>query len=522
MAVMLAGSGSDCLSAASRFVADGSQIVSRFPDQDDDPQIYVLNRRSFRGYAGQGKIRIINHGLFSARLAVNGRKLTVNWQAGGVQEIDIGKLTRDGMNELQLTEVVAEPGGYCDIMVDYPVLTEGRPEQVGLSPDKLQAVDRLIAHDIEAGLAGAALVIVKNGKVVKKTVYGYGKKYDQTTLLPQSQWCKLTADTLFDLASNSKMYATVYALQQLVSAGRINIDDKVAQFIPEFDRDGYREISLRNLLLHNAGFGPEVRYFDPTDAEKSGQFSQERERTLAGLVKTPLVRPVGEKSVYSDTDFILLGYIVELVSGQRLDKYVRDNIYRPLGLTHTTYLPLANGFGPEDCAATERCGNTRDFNVSFPNIRTYTLQGEVHDEKCWYSLGGVAGHAGLFSNLSDLAVLMQVMLNRGGYGWVRLWDQYTQEQFSKISDHDITIGLGWNKNRQWLFGPYASSSSVGHSGWTGTATLIDFENDMAVALLTNRIHSPVVQPPNRFATAELETNRYGSVMALIYEAMTGN
>lgn len=128
-----------------------------------------------------------------------------------------------------------------------------------------------------------------------------------------------------------------------------------------------------------------------------------------------------------------------------LDQYVESTIYRPLGLKHTMFNPLQKGFKPKHFAATERLGNSRDGVIDFENIRRYTLLGEVHDEKAFYSMAGISGHAGLFSNISDMAVLLQLMLNKGGYGKTTIFDQASIDLFTASSDTNPTYGLGWRK-----------------------------------------------------------------------------
>jgi N-acetylmuramoyl-L-alanine amidase len=255
----------------------------------------------------------------------------------------------------------------------------------------------------------------------------------------------------------------------------------------------------------------------------NGLYSQNKELTESILLtKLPFARAKGGQPVYSDADFMLLGMLVEKVSGQSLDKYVESNIYRPLGLTHTTYNPLLNGFNVDDCAATEVDGNTRGGSISFPNIRTKPLQCQVHDEKAFYSMGGVSGHAGLFSDIHDMAILTQVALNNGSYNGVTLWDKAVESQFIAPIKADDTYGLGWRRAgdsgaRYSVFGDYASTQAFGHTGWTGTVTLIDPKYDMAIILLTNKKHSDYKN--GAFAGDKFATGNYAPIINLIYQAL---
>ena len=186
---------------------------------------------------------------------------------------------------------------------------------------------------------------------------------------------------------------------------------------------------------------------------------------------------------------------------------------------------MQKGFLASHIAATEINGNTRGGRIEFENIRTDVLQGEVHDEKAFYALGGVAGHAGLFSTAGDLSVLMQVLLNGGGYDNKQIFTPQVLEQFTNSQASDETYGLGWRRAghqaRKWHFGPYASPRAFGHTGWTGTVTVIDPEYDLAIVLLTNARHTPIEgsQENYEFVGKRFETGKYGSIISLIYESI---
>ncbi|PLT28216.1 penicillin binding protein PBP4B [Peribacillus deserti] len=414
----------------------------------------------------------------------------------------------------------------------YPVLKKVKaPEEAGFSSAKLQKVDAMIQEEVDQGFPGAVLLIIKDGKIVKNTAYGYAKKYDGLSLLTHPQ--KLKKDTMFDLASNTKMYSVNFVLQHLVSQGKLDINQTVQHYIPEFKDQpadvikGKDKLRIIDILHHSAGFPADPQYHNPAVAKDL--YSQDRNTTLKMISKTPLQYEPGTKNVYSDVDYMLLGYIIEKITGERLDRYVEKEIYRPLGLKHTYFNPLQHGFKAKDFAATELMGNTRDGVIRFPNIRTYTLQGEVHDEKAYYAMNGISGHAGLFSNTEDLAVLLQVMLNNGGYGRVKLFDKDVIDQFVAPSDMNPTYGLGWRRNgnesMEWMFGPYASRNVVGHTGWTGTVTVIDREKNLGIVLLTNKKHSPLInnkENPNRSEGDLFNTGQYGSVVTAVYESLLEN
>ncbi|MFC0270241.1 penicillin binding protein PBP4B [Metabacillus herbersteinensis] len=411
----------------------------------------------------------------------------------------------------------------------YPVLSKAKkPEEVGFSSEKLKKVDQLIEKEVAAGFPGAALIVIKDGKIVKNDSYGYKQKFDGH--LPLRKFLKMENDTLFDLASNTKMYAVNFALQKLVSEGKLDIHAKVQQYIPEFkdtESDvikGKDTLRIIDVLHHTAGFKPDPQYHNPSVSKEL--YSQEKTKTIEFISKTPLTYEPGTKNVYSDVDYMLLGAIIERITGQQLDTYVENEIYKPLHLKDTKFNPLQKGFKPKNIAATELLGNTRDGVIDFPNIRTYTLQGEVHDEKAFYSMEGVSGHAGLFSTTGDLAVLLQAMINGGGYGKHTLFDQETIDEFVAPSEMNSTYGLGWRRNgnesMEWMFGPHASENAYGHTGWTGTVTIIDPELDLGIVLLTNKKHSPLVNPEvnsNQFFGDLFSTGSYGSVVTTIYDAL---
>lgn len=336
----------------------------------------------------------------------------------------------------------------------------------------------------------------------------------------------MQSDTLFDIASNSKMFATNFALMKLVSEGKLDVNKPLFYYLPEFRGAGREQRLVKDLLTHSAGY-PAVVDFHRKDNKFGERFFSQNSLRTKNLLLTgvPFVAGRNVKHLYSDIDFMLLGVLVERLSGQPLDAYVEGQIYQPLGLTHTMYNPLQKGVTKKYIAATELMGNTRGGRILFDNVRTDVLQGEVHDEKAFYALGGVAGHAGLFSTAQDLSVLAQVLLNRGGYGKKQLFTPQVIEQFIAAQPNDETYGLGWrragNQALKWHFGPYASPEAYGHTGWTGTVTVIDPAYDLAIILLTNARHSSIEgdETHYEFAGKKFETGKYGSIISLVYEAL---
>jgi CubicO group peptidase (beta-lactamase class C family) len=226
---------------------------------------------------------------------------------------------------------------------------------------------------------------------------------------------------------------------------------------------------------------------------------------------------------------MILGKVVEQVTGEDLDTCLKETFCKPMGLIHITYNPLENGFTKEDCAATELNGNTRDGYVSFDGIRTYTLQGEVHDEKAYYSMGGVSGHAGLFANAREVAELANIMLT-GYCGEELVFSQEVIDEFTAPqSDKYSNWGLGWwrqgNMQRAKYFGTKACADTIGHQGWTGTLVMIDPEKKLVIAFLTNKINSPVTdikKDANRFDGNWYTTASLGFVPEILYTGLDGS
>jgi len=410
------------------------------------------------------------------------------------------------------------------------------PEQAGFSAEGLARVDALIEDTIANGFPGAVLAITRNGHLVKLTAYGNAKVRDEHGVLAEPQ--PMRTDTLFDLASNTKTWATTFAIQHLVHQGKIDINAPVQQYLPGFvdgEDDpvkGKAGITVAQLLRHTSGAVANPMYYDR--AWSPDLFSQQRQTTYQELLNTPLTLPPGQKNVYSDLGFMLLGLLVETISGMPLDNYVEQVFYAPLGV-RALFAPLREhprikNISAHDIAATEIHGNTRDGHIWFENIRTKTIQGQVHDEKAYYSLEEIAGHAGLFADAESLALLQQVMLGGGCYKAQCFFDQAIIDVFTTPDfTHNPSFGLGWRLNiasgeyePAKFFGRYASPRAFGHTGWTGIATLVDPEYNLGIVLLTNKKHTLVLDAKtdsNRFVGDTFSISDYRQVMEHVYLAM---
>ena len=498
------------------------QIDGVFPQTNRSTRTLVNDRAIFKSYRGKGKIIIDNNDATSADIYVNGQKLNIAepLQAHNTYRYSLKKRTKSGDNTLKVENVLPE-GSSLNVSILYPELSDNRSQFA----KRFTKVDKQINQDIENGFPGAVLMVIKDGEIVKHSAYGYARKFsDGGAMLSSST--KMTLDTIFDIASNTKMFATNLAVMKLVSEGKLDVSKPLTHYLPEYRGDGRESRLVKDILTHNAGYSPQVR-FHTRENELGEQFYSQNSDKTKQLLLTKVPFEVGrlKKRMYSDTDYMLLGTLIERITGMSLDTYVEHEIYHPLHLHMTAYNPLAKGFSKNQFAATEIQGNTRDGRISFDNVRDYVLQGEVHDEKAFHSLAGVAGHAGLFSTAKELGILSQAMLNRGGYGNVHLFEQNVVDQFIKPDDGDGSYGFGWrranNGSLKWHFGPYASPSAFGHTGWTGTVTVIDPEHDLAIILLTNARHSKVVGDDKnyKFEGKQYETGKYGSIVSLVYEAI---
>jgi len=508
--------------AAQHQVVNNGQIDQVFPHIVRSSRDLVNDRQTFKSYAGRGHIVIKNRDAKSADIYVNGQKLHIRHQfdADDVYRYSLARRTRDGINTLRVDNVLPQ-GASVNITVPFSTLFEANKPHL----QRFELVDQLIEREVTAGFPGAVLLVVKNGEIIKQTAYGYARKFaDGGELLERP--IKMSTDTVFDIASNTKMFATNLALMKLVSEGQLDVNLPLNHYLTDYRGDGREQRLVRDMLTHQGGYAPQVRFFSADNKLGAAYYSQDQ-KTTKELILTKVPFDIGRniKHVYSDTDFMLLGMLVERITGMGLDEYVEQAIYQPLGLVNTRFNPLAKGFSKGQFAATEIHGTTRGNRVDFPNVRRHVLQGEVHDEKAFHSFAGVAGHAGLFSTARELAVMAQMLLNRGGYGELELFKPAVVDQFTKPEPRNGSFGLGWrragNGALKWHFGPYASPSAYGHTGWTGTVTVIDPEHDLAIILLTNVRHSQIEGDHEhpKFVAKKFETGRYGSIISLVYEAV---
>ena len=543
-------------------VSGGWQGEPVFPNWKGLDDTLAMNHMyTFVGYAGQGTLCVEPEAEVTGfNLFVNNRQVnTAAMAAGGVWNVDISGQTINGRNTIQVGGIRPR-GKQVTVRVGYPTVQEGSLQDVGIDRDALELLEQIIQADVNNGFPSAQMAIVKNGKLVYQNAWGKVNSYNPDGT-PKTDSPAVTNDTLYDLASNTKMYTANYALQYLVTQGKANLDSRLVDLLGsafvedtiDITYNGYEnpglkvnkqwkaELTLRDILRHQAGFPADPQYHNDSFDQCSQKtvpgatnvlFSgwdgsaATRAATLKSIFKTPLMYKPGTKTVYSDVDYMLLAFAIEAITGKGLDAFLKETFWDPMGLTHTTYNPLLNGFAANDCAATELNGNTRDGAISFTGVRTATIQGQVHDEKCYYAMGGISGHAGLFSNATELAKLASVMLT-GGYGENRYFSRNVMDAFTAPKkENAANWGLGWwregDNQRCWYFGTQAPSNTIGHQGWTGTLTMIDPVEDLVVVYLTNKINSPVTDKaanPNKFNGNWYTASTLGFVAQLLYQGL---
>jgi CubicO group peptidase (beta-lactamase class C family) len=348
----------------------------------------------------------------------------------------------------------------ADVRADDFRVPSAKPETLGVSAERLDRIDGVINKAVENGqLPGAVVIVVHRGHVVFRRAYGQRSK--QPAAVP------MTADTVFDLASLTKPVATAPSIMLLVEQGKLRLSDPVAKHLPAFAAQGKDKITIEQLLLHTSGLIADNPVADYKDGKKK---ALERICDLK-----PQAEP-GTRFVYSDVNFIVLGELVEQAGGAPLGEFARKHFFKPLGMTET-------GFRPPD-AFKERMAPTEQREGHW-------MVGEVHDPRA-YLLGGVAGHAGLFSTADDLAVFAQMMLSGGKWHEQRVLSALTVQTMT--TPRTVPRGLrayGWDvqttfsSNRGELSKP---GSGFGHTGFTGTSLWLDPDSETAVIFLSNRVH----------------------------------
>lgn len=339
-------------------------------------------------------------------------------------------------------------------------LRPGTPAEAGFDPGRLEAAFAVLADEIQSGLLpGAVAVIARRGTVAAWRALGWAQLHPARRQIEPS--------TLFDLASLTKVIATLPSVLLLLERGAFRLDDPVCRFFPEFTGEGREEVRIRHLLTHTGGLPPGIPLY---------RYEGDREARIRQVFTVQLQAKPGARVIYTDLGFILLGELVTRLTGKGLDEFARQHVFEPLGMSSACFNPPAEL--RSRCAATEYREHLGRHQC-----------GEVHDENAT-ALGGVAGHAGLFATAIDVAAYGQMWLNGGS--------PVLSPATVAAATRDQTPGLDDCRGWGWIVcrpdsafmscGDLFSPGSFGHTGFTGTSLWIDPSRELVVALLTNRVH----------------------------------
>jgi beta-glucosidase-like glycosyl hydrolase/CubicO group peptidase (beta-lactamase class C family) len=399
-----------------------------------------------------------------------------------------------------------------------------KPETVGMSSQVLQKIDVLANQMIAKGAApGCEILAMKDGKIVYDKTFGY---FDYSKREP------VTTSAVYDLASVTKICATTISVMRLYDEGKLSLDGTLGEYLPWVKGSDKAGLRIRDILLHQAGlvaFIPFYRdvvdakgvpdtalfhaYADSTYPVRVAEHLYMRGDYVDTMYRRILESPLKPQQgyVYSDNDFIFLGEIVEQLTGKKLNRYVRETFYEPLGMTNTGFRPRER-FQLSQLAPTE----------NEPVFRRQWIRGDVHDPGA-AMFGGVAGHAGLFSNAEDLAILMQMLLNGGKYDGKEYIKSETLQLFTAYNSNMSRRGLGFDKpekdnGKHGEAYPCKSASPLtfGHTGFTGTCIWVDPQSQLVFIFLSNRV-CPAGGENKRLMTLHVREN----IMEVLYEAMEG-
>lgn len=374
------------------------------------------------------------------------------------------------------------------------------PQTVGMNAAKLDQIDALVAADITAKkLPGAVVLVGHKGKIVFRKAYG------NRSLVPTVE--KMTVDTIFDVASLTKPIATATSIMILVEQGKLRLNDTIGKFIPDIDDENAKRVTIQQLLTHTSGYAPD---FDLREKWTG------RDGMLAALKKEKLKTAPGTKFVYSDIGFIVLGEIIQRISSYPINEFAKSEIFNKISdrdifftslwlrkIAFDNYSSIPGGVSAafldgqfQRIASTENIrGQNNYLGATFQGdalTGDEILKGAVHDPTS-FRMGGVAGHAGLFSTADDLARYCQMMLNGGTLDGKRVMSAQTVAKMTApivVSEDGATRGLGWDINTSFSSnrGELFPLGSFGHTGFTGTSVWVDRVSQTFVVFLSNRVH----------------------------------
>lgn len=353
-----------------------------------------------------------------------------------------------------------------------PTLRNGTPGEASLNADRLRDVAGLVDEGIRDGVFPGAVSLIARGGIL-----GWLQAQGYAQVVPSRR--PMDPETIFDLASLTKVVATLPVVISLWEKDALGLDSPVRSVLPEFSGGDRDLVTFRHLLAHTSGLPPWRALY---------LHARTREGVLKAICETPLAAPPGRTVEYSDLGILLVGFAIERMTGRMIDRLVKEIVVEPLRLTHTMFNP------PRDlwtrCAATEpghgyeheKVGNDgRAFRW-----REDVLCGEVHDGNAHYALGGVAPHAGLFSTAHEVAAVAFQWLRPGVLASPRAVEEAITDQRNGAGGYPR--GLGWVLHHEGTFFDALGPRAFGHTGFTGTSVAIDPDEDLIVVLLTNRVH----------------------------------
>lgn len=390
------------------------------------------------------------------------------------------------------------------------------PQVVGLNEDHLLWIDSLAADAINKyATPGIQLAVIKNGDIVLEKSYGFFT-YDSLK--------SVNNETVYDIASLTKVIATLPAIGLLIDQGLISLDDSLSKHLPDFYKSNKSGVTIKQLLAHHGGLRSYVPFWSmvmtgdrldafyyktPEDeANDVRSYGVEPHPNMVDSLKSFIVRSELIQNPnaynYSDLGFMILHLLVEEVSGKPFDDFLNEHFYSPMSMTNTTFNPIRNGISPRDITPTEYDNRYRNYQV----------WGEVHDRNALV-FGGVAGHAGLFSNAGDLAKMMSMFMNNGNFGGRKYLSEETITLFNNRYFEANRRGLGWDKKdgERDSASSLASDESFGHTGFTGTMVWADPEEDLIYIFLSNRIYPDA----NNWRLGELNTRTH--IHDVIYQSL---
>ncbi|MFC0518828.1 serine hydrolase domain-containing protein [Mucilaginibacter angelicae] len=386
------------------------------------------------------------------------------------------------------------------------------PEEAGINAANLQDIDKIAQEAIrEHATPGCVVLVAKDGKVIFNKAYGY-HTYDN--VMPD----KLT--DIFDLASMTKVSATTMEVMQLTDQGKLSLEKTLGDYIPLARKSNKNDIQIREVMMHQAGLIPDIKSFEkvkPTDhsTDSSAAYPTKvsdhyylrkdyyKDVMLPEMLSSPL--KTRGQYVYSDVSMLFMQEVVENITAVPLNIYVQQHFYTPLGMQTAGFLPLYR-FTPDRIIPTE---NDKDYRMSL-------LDGYVHDPTSAL-LGGVAGHAGLFASANDVAILYQMVLNKGSYGGAQYFKPEVVDLFTSKQSPVSRRGLGFDRwdpiaDRHYP-SKLASDQAYGHTGFTGTCIWVDPKYNLVYVFLSNRVNPSV-------ASKLLSLNIRPRIQDVVYEAIT--